>query len=110
MTGGLGNSAAEKAVFRYDIMRNAWVIEPVLNEARAFHSSCSLSEAVYVFCGCNASMRSLNSIEKLSLHSGIWRLIQVANKVLSPRTHPAVAVLNASEIVILGGVEGIPFI
>ena len=78
ITGGLGYTV-EKTVFRYEIISDSWVIDPCLNEARVFHASCSMNDVVYVFCGCNTSIQTINSIERLGLLGGSWRLIQISD-------------------------------
>ena len=39
------------SVDRYDILANEWTSAPKLNKKRAYHSSCTLEDFIYVFCG-----------------------------------------------------------
>ena len=45
----------------------------------------------------------MNSIERLLSTNPAWQLIVFPEHVFSPRSFPAVAVLNSAEIAILGG-------
>ena len=47
-------SSSQKVVERYDSSNGAWELIPELNTARSFHSSCSMNDTVYVFCGKSA--------------------------------------------------------
>ena len=52
-SGGLGNHTFETlaAVERYDTSSDQWETMPSLNVPRFRHASCSVGDAVYVFCG-----------------------------------------------------------
>ena len=39
---------------------------PYLNEARFLHSSCTLDNTLYVFCGKVGDSDAINTVEKLS--------------------------------------------
>ena len=95
----------------YDIAGNTWKgLKAKLNIARHCHSACTLNGIVYVFCGSNSSW--LNSIEMISESSllanatTLWQLINVAENILTPHDHTAVAPLNDTEIAILDGYDG----
>ena len=53
VSGGLSNQSFEtlNVVERYDTVENRWETMPGLNVARFRHASCSMGDAVYVFCG-----------------------------------------------------------
>ena len=106
-------------VQRIDIELNIVEDLPDLNLARQKHASCSLGDAVYVFCG-QADIQMdwlintgpVNSIEQLKgadrpsdeLLGRLvkWTVIDLGEKFL-PRIHPAVSRISANRIVIFGG-------
>ena len=49
---------------RYDLQLKRWFVAPELQVARESHSSCSLGNYVYVFCGLRGT-RHLLSVEQL---------------------------------------------
>ena len=98
-------------VSKYDISDDTWSGGyPQLQTARGNASACILKTFVYVFCGYN-SCGYLNSIEVISEtalvpHSQArWQLIEVPKNILIPRVVCAVAPINETDIVILGGYD-----
>ena len=96
----------------FNLARNIWSSKlRSLNEARGNPSACSIQGHVFVFGGWNGG-RAINTIEKISQvdlkpDSAIpWQLINVPPNVFPARQNPAVAPLNDTEIVILGGYLG----
>ena len=73
------------------------------------HSACTLKGIVDVFCEVSEEGIYINSIEMipestlLANATTLWQLINVAQNILKPRSIPAVAPLNDTEIAILGG-------
>ena len=51
VTGGCIDEKEIKTVSRYNIKQDAWELAPNLNQARYFHSSCTLGGMIYVTCG-----------------------------------------------------------
>ena len=98
------------SVSYYDIAKNIWEGGfPKLIQARCNASACTLKGIVYVFCGWDEYSRKTNSIESISENylfsksTATWQLIEVPQKILIPRSFPAVAPINDTEIAILGG-------
>ena len=61
------NYKPTKSVEKYHIESNTWSEAPQMNLARSWHSSCSLSDKIYVFFGVyEADVRSIRSIEFLN--------------------------------------------
>ena len=52
-------------VERYDSLNDRWESLPDLNQARNFHSSCTLGKTLYVMGGNDNTRHLTNSIEKL---------------------------------------------
>ena len=92
---------------KYNLEQDRWENGPWMNYTRAGHSSCAFQLTVYVFCGVHQLDMSTNSIEKLdtSKYMARWQLIHVAESVLIPRYWPIAAMINPTEIVIMGGVD-----
>ena len=51
VSGGRTSRKLFTEVERYDIARDTWTPMAPLNEGRVLHSSCTLGNRVYVFCG-----------------------------------------------------------
>ena len=100
-----------KTVSSHNLKTNTWLVDlPQINKTRYFASACFLAGNAYVFTGYDADFRThLNSIEKISKDSlfsrsqKFWTLIEVPHNVLTIRILTAVAPLNDTEIVIMGG-------
>ena len=94
----------------FDIENDEWNLAPNLNKKRAAHSSCSLENSIFVFCG--ATQAYMMSIEMLDAEGFIngepveWQLVQLNEGSLSPRENPLVASLSDTELLILGGFDG----
>ena len=90
-----------RSVEYYDIITNTWTTNcPEINTARFGHSSCSLDNYIYTFCGRNGT-GILNSIELIeanienySLIMSQWELIQFDVESFQPRFYALVAPLN----------------
>ena len=89
---------------------------PHLNVGRWHHSSCTLDNTLYVFCGkvrnsiiSGVPSEAINTVEKLSdanrTHINMknrWQVLEFGHD-FAARFDPAVSQLNAHEIVIFGG-------
>ena len=61
-------AAPKNTVESYDLGKGMWRDSmPVLNEARAGASGCSMPNYVYIFCGMREHRKRLNSIERLRI-------------------------------------------
>ena len=113
MTGGISGDYLTNLCQYYLISANSWSFAPSLNYARADHSSCTLNEVVYVFCG-RTTHGLVNNIESLdtrthlySLHQAFWFTIDVKNSnqwdLVSMRQNSLVVPINSNSIMIVGG-------
>ena len=94
-----GGSAAPKKAEIYNIKNNKWKELPDIYRARHNHSSYSINDMGYIFCG-----DSTTSIERLYLNhvqSG-WKWIETSME-LGQRKNLGSAQLNEHEIILLGG-------
>ena len=96
----------------HDLVTNIWLVDlPKINQARSNASGCYLPAYVYIFAGYTKD-ESINNIEKIasiSLYSNCkehWQLIEIPQNIFTPRQNPAVAPLNDTDIVIMGGWHG----
>ena len=94
------------SVERLDVINKKWTVLPAkMNTPRHSHSSCTLSNALYVFCGF-AKEKHLDSIEVLKtnvpLKEQIWYQFPKFPS-LQPKRNVSVGALNDCEIVLMGG-------
>ena len=64
VSGGTIGPDRTRTVEKLNMKEDRWEQIQPMNERRAFHSSCSLKNAIYVFCGRDYG-KVVNSIEKL---------------------------------------------
>lgn len=100
------------AVSCFNMAKNTWSGKlPPLIQARGSPSACYLDAYIFVFCGWDGG-KILNSIEKIHQShlkpkcQTNWQLIDFPINNFPAREVPAVAPLNNTEIVILGGYIG----
>ena len=105
------------SVDRYDIRENTWSKSPPLRKPRSCHSSCTLNDRIFVFCGIAMNFTEFkreidNSIEFFNARAHVnglhaqWETILVPEDSawdLSCRIAPLVSPLNSTQIAILGG-------
>ena len=102
--GGQGSKFAE----RFNVQTKIWEAMPELNEARFDPGACVLNSNLYVFCGMFGE-DCLSSVEVMTNACGpqqgmnFWQMINFTEAQLFPRYAPAVAMLNNTEILIMGG-------
>lgn len=96
-------------VLRLDLNTKQWSKEPNLNQGRYLHSSCALSDTIFVFCGLTSNNTTpCNSIERLEVtdtnsESRQWQILKPAVSKFPVRFACKSIALNATEILIFGG-------
>ena len=104
-------------VSSHNLINNTWASNlPPMNKGRSGHAACLLGFHVFVFAGAIGFGKFANSIEKIhtsflesngTIH---WTLIELREDSGLSRERPAVAPLNESDIVILGGQAGLTYL
>ena len=105
LSGGCDNhNTAFIEVSVFDLKIGTWKSLPCLNEARLFHSSCTIGQELYVFCGHDDGSRLLRSIEVLKLNRprALWQIINEIEN-LTERMAPLVCQVSQTDMLILGG-------
>ena len=113
VVGGVSQGSWLKSCFTYDVETHSITTLPEMNEARWSQGSCVHGDYLYTFGG-HRHAACINSIEKLQVTgelgpaSRAWQLIpasQVPN--YTPRGWTLACPLNADEIVLIGGNNGV---
>ena len=108
----------------FDTKTETFHLAPWLNTPRSGHSSCTLGNTIYTFCGQNKDghlssverlrvhpkrIRSSNEIEQLIFPAGTasaaWELVELVGDDFAARAHVLAAPLNGNKIAILGGMS-----
>ena len=71
MTGGMISAlfSLRNSVYQFDLEANEWSNLPPMKKSRFMHSSCSIDETIYVFCGATDLNSSTNSIERYGINA-----------------------------------------
>jgi len=106
LTGGyeLSKGIPSKKAIAYDLRtQTVNAALPDLNQARYYHSSCTLCTKLYVFSGCDRHERLLNSLEVLNLakENNLWKLVPLVD--FPARGEAVVCPVSETEILIMGG-------
>ena len=97
----------------YHVNEDVWSVAPPLNRKRLSHSSCCISNFVYVSCGQDDQRSFNNIIESLDVGAFLangafkikWELIEINfdKSCNGVRLNSLMVPLNDTEILILGG-------
>ena len=101
LTGGFGS---ENKCEMFDCERNKWSPLPDLNQGRYAHSSAAFNgDTVYVFCGTDASLNDINSIERWAVGEQMWTTIQTKGDTLKEKEYHKSVQVDDKFILVFGG-------